>query len=743
MGIRVLAALVAMVVVGALGAFPAVAQTQVGGFQLEGEVEAGLRLFLVEPSESRKGKFEEYRDLPEGPFLGRLQLRLFRPDERYGVEFEGSKWGQEDQEFALRAGQLGLWQFGFEWDQMRHVFSTTARMLATESDRGAFTLPTPRPALSTYNAARGLDEISTRWDTARLTLVLTPTPELDLRAEYTRINKDGDRPMGMAFGSPGNNFLEVLEPIEQTVHDFRLHGTLARETWQLQFGYALSVFQNSVSRLIADNPCFGLPAALPAGCGTGDGGAAAPARGQLALPPDNLAHTFSLAGGVSLPLRTRLTASLSYSLRVQDEPFLPHTVNPAITSPTLTLPQDSLNGLVGVTQLNLNLTSRPLRPLTLSLRYRLFDLNDMSDEPVFAGHVVNDRTLVIEERKAGRFEYTRHNLDADARFRLLAPLSLTLGGGWERWDRNEHREVPTSDEIYAKAAVDATPWEWLQARLTYRPSFRRIDRYNTFAHLAHTVVEELTPTDFAQSQSTLLRKFDEGERDRQRVDVLLQLTPTEALTLALTGGWINDDYLGATFGLQDATTWSTGLDVTWAPAERISVFGGYTRESIFQKQRSRSRPVTGTTTFDFPDFDWVAVNTDTVDTLWLGARVTLIPRRLDWQVSGSWAYALGRIETRNPAPPTSGTAAQRTTAEAKPMPAFEDTLIRIDTALRYHFWKVWTLSFFYAYESFQKNDWRTDRLNPFVPGVSSIWLGTDSRNYAAHLVGLTVGYRIK
>jgi HAE1 family hydrophobic/amphiphilic exporter-1 len=35
------------------------------------------------------------------------------------------------------------------------------------------------------------------------------------------------------------------------------------------------------------------------------------------------------------------------------------------------------------------------------------------------------------------------------------------------------------------------------------------------------------------------------------------------------------------------------------------------------------------------------------------------------------------------------------------------------------------------------------RLNPMVPGTTSIWLGDDQRNYAAHIVGVTLGYRFR
>jgi len=83
------------------------------------------------------------------------------------------------------------------------------------------------------------------------------------------------------------------------------------------------------------------------------------------------------------------------------------------------------------------------------------------------------------------------------------------------------------------------------------------------------------------------------------------------------------------------------------------------------------------------------------------------------------------------------------TAKAKRVPAFEDTLLRLETSLRYYFLKNWSANLGYVFESFEKTDWRTDTLNPFIPGVSSIWLGNDLRNYTAHLVGVTFSYRFK
>jgi hypothetical protein len=151
----------------------------------------------------------------------------------------------------------------------------------------------------------------------------------------------------MTFGSPGNNFYEIMEPIDQVTHDFRLKAAFSRETWQLQIFYGLSVFRNALDAVAADNPCFG--GAAP--CSGGDAGG--PSRGQVSLTPDNTANTLGIAGGLNVPFwRTRLTGSATYSLRTQDQSFLHQTINPVLIAATdpssLALPAKSLDGTVGI-----------------------------------------------------------------------------------------------------------------------------------------------------------------------------------------------------------------------------------------------------------------------------------------------------------------------------------------------------------------------------------------------------------
>jgi MtrB/PioB family decaheme-associated outer membrane protein len=723
----------ALLVVGA--ARVASAQTQLGGFNVEGGIEAGGRFYLARPPQLDRAKFEEYRDMSPGLFLLGANLRLSRPDESLFGEFGGSKWGFSDQDYYLSFGRLGTWQFDFLWDQTPHVISTDARLLATEPHPGVFVLPTPRPALPVHNSAPYLNEIAVQWDKALMRFAYSVTPNLDLAAEYTRIHKSGDKPMGMAFGSPGANFYEVLQPIDQTVHNFRIGGAFADPLYQIQFGYTLSVFANDLSRIQADNPCFGNGAP----CSAAEAGG--PATGQSSLPPSNMAHALSVAGGVNLPLRTRINGNFAWGLQLQNADFLPHTINPVLASaPGLVLPQQSLSGLVQTWLVYLSATSRPFDPVTFTAKYRFYDYSDLSQKLTFQNVVLND-SAIEPTRFAPRYSFNKQNAELDARTRFLEVFALTTGVGWERWDRKENREVPISNEYFAKLALDATPTEWLLARISYTPSFRRINEYNTIAVVG--VLEDPGSPAAQQGQSLLLRKFDEANRDRNMIQGQLQFTFANGFTATPSAAWRFDSYTDSPLGLQNETGWSVGIDLGWTLMDRVTFSAGYTYEQILRKMESRSRPVTSTgAVLDFPDFDWVTELGDTVQTAYLGVKAALIPKVLDLRIDSAFSNALGRTQTSNPTTPTSGTAAQNATATAQPFPAFQDTLIRVEAQLIYYFLKNWSARLGYAFEKFDKNDWRTDTLNPYM-GVSSIWLGNNLRNYTAQMMGMTLAYQFK
>jgi MtrB/PioB family decaheme-associated outer membrane protein len=741
-------------------------ETQIGGWNVEGFIEPGLRFFGENPNGSRTpgladGKFEEYRDINTGLYLEGLRLRIFRPDESLSFQISGKDWGLHTQEFHLLGEHIGRWEAGFDWDQMRHIYSTTSQSLYKEFGGNVFILPNPRPPLESWNSAppwtctssanaTNTDcdgQISQQWYTGRVFFKLSPTADLDLLAEYTRIRKDGQRPFGMAFGSPGGTFAELVQPIDQTIHEFKLRGTWATERIQLQWGYTASVFVNGFNWVRADNPCNPVATNCPSVGSTGQ-------FGTTSLPPDNQAHTINLAGGINLPMRTRVNASVTYQLRLQNQDFQQQTYSNGLVAanPSLQLPQKSLNGNVQTFLVNVDVTSRPLPiPVTFSLKYRLYDLMDNSDTPTFSAFIINDQNAISQgPERSGRYDFLRQNANLDARWQIAPSMALTLGLGWEGWNRNRNWEVTQSDEAIAKAALDYTPYDWLLLRATYLPSFRRGNAYNTNAFLKNNAGD---PPGFPGAQNFEMRKFHEGDRNRQRVDLMAMVTPNDQLSVTPTASYKLDDYISSgmfqngntpqrvTMGLQQVVGWSAGMDVNWMPTDRISLSAGYVHESNFQKQRSSVRDPLD------PSLDWISNSTDTNNTFHGSLKATILPQKLDFLFNGSYTYALSRVQQYSPNATGSAVySANQPNDIAMRWPAFDDTYARLEAALQYHFSKSLTAKLFYVYESFTKHDWQTDTSQPFLgPGVSGspIFLGNDQRNYWAQIVGVTLKYKFE
>ena len=742
----------ALVVLAGVGAASAQTKTdtQIAGWNVEGYVEPGLRFFPEDPSRSQDAKFQEYRDINQGLYLEGLKLRFFRPDESYSFEISGKDWGLHTQEFHLLGERLGQWQAGFDWDQMRHIYSTTAQSFYTQFDN-VLVLPNPRPPLASWNNApswEGDGQISQQWYTGRVFFKLSPTANLDLSAEYTRLYKDGARPFGMAFGSPGGTFAELVQPIDQTIHEFRMRGTWASEMIQLQWGYTASVFVNGFNWVRADNPCNpGAPAPCAAVGNTAQ-------FGTSSLPPNNQAHTFNIAGGINLPMRTRVNSSLTYQIRLQDQDFQQQTYSNSLvlSNPSLVLPQKSLHGNVQSLLFNLDVTSRPLPvPVTFSLKYRLYNMMDNSDTPTFSAFIIDDQNSISQgPDRAGRYDFQRQNASLDGRWQAVpSKLALTVGVGWEGWNRNKNWEVTRSDEASAKAAVDYTPNDWLLVRAAYVPSFRRGNAYNTNAFLKNNADE---PAGFPGAQNFEMRKFNEADRNRQAVNLLVQLTPTDRLSFSPTASYKFDDFIASgmqqngntpqrvTMGVQQVVGWNAGMDASWVPTDRISFTVGYMHESNFQKQRSSVRnPLDAS-------LDWISNSTDTNDTFHASMKANILPQKLDFLFNGSYTYSLSRVEQYSPNATGSALYASTPNAVTYRWPAFEDAYARLEAALQYHFTKSLTGKLFYVYESFTKHDWQTDTSQPFLgAGVSGtpIFLGNDQKNYWAQILGVTLKYKFE
>jgi hypothetical protein len=238
----------------------AVGQTQFEGVEISGELELGWRLFLDRPDREDRSKFEEYRDIPSGPFLKDLLIQIETEDGGFATELQAHQPGEDDQSFSLGISQRGQHYFEFEWDQIPHNFSYNAQSLFNGSP-GNLTIP-DSVQTTLQDAAAILDiatigdtindnvrdiDLGVRRDTAEISYRFTPTSEWDFRLGYTREVRNGDRAFAGNIGTnntSGFNTVEFPEPIDYTTHEVRASAEYAGDTWVAGLSYIGSFFTN-------------------------------------------------------------------------------------------------------------------------------------------------------------------------------------------------------------------------------------------------------------------------------------------------------------------------------------------------------------------------------------------------------------------------------------------------------------------------------------------------------------------
>jgi MtrB/PioB family decaheme-associated outer membrane protein len=672
--------------------------------------ELGYRSFSDAPPSIARAKFEEYKAVPTGLSLLTYLLGYTAGDSVTVFQLNGTNLGQRDQTMRFRGNSPGRYDLQFRWDRIPHTFSTNARSLGSQTSPNVFVLPIPRPDTAAWNRTSPyLSPVRTLWNATRGAAAYTPSSKWDLRTEYTNIEKSGRRPMGMAFGSPGNNLREILEPIDQTMQDLKFTEGYSTARLQMVGSYDFSLFSNKFTSVTADNPLI-----------TADQATAGSSRGRTALAPTNHAHTAVVNAGLNLPRRTRLTASGSYSLWVQDEPFIPVTINSAIVNPLISQLPDRLGGHSGTSTLYLSGVTRPITPLTLTARFRTFSFRDRVDVEQLPVLIINDRSVAAAEER-DNLPFTKRNADAGATWRLTRfPLTFSAAYGWEYWTRSEARNVAHLQEGTPRLGVDLGLLDWLTLGASYTTGRRRI----------HGEYIQNTPDD-----QPLHRRFDQANRDRERTNLLATLMPIDQLTISATWSVGHDAYPDSPYGLQSDRSNMEGGDISWAPVPRVSLDASLTREVFDTRLRSKYR-VTGQ--LNNPTYDWVANNRDQVRTASGGFHATVVPNRLEAGGRLDYSRASFRMATYNPITPTGGTAAQNFNATASDLPEVTQKYQPMSVFATYLVTPDWGVTVRYQTERWAQNDFRTAGLVP-AEG-NGIFLGNNLDDYNASFFTLSVSY---
>jgi len=686
-------------------------------------------------------KFQEYRDFQASrstaPALQQLLLKYTPGDSSGLYSLTARQLFYRDQSVRLLAKRPGAYDFQIRWDRVPHVYSTTARSPGVETVAGFNTLPTPRPDSIAWRSAPFIGVVRQQWDPVKVSLGMTPNEKLDFKTDFTRIGKSGGIPASMSFSGSSGPQREFVSPIDQTMNDFHvsqsytwapLAASAFLRSWQVMGSYGYSRFHNGIKSTMVDNPQQAL--------NTFSAGAA---TSRLSLAPDNAAHSASMVAAALFPLRTRVTATVSGSWMMQNDPFFPQTNNDSLArDPNFALTalqRQSLEGKTRNVTANLSATTHPVDRLTLAARYRTFDYSSQTPPFKIKALIVSDRTVTVSDSAAAiPLPFTKGNSDYSASYQLAHALSLTAGYAIEDWTRDDQagaglpydgnasvrNSVAKTNEKTPRVSVDFATFDWLSIHASYLSGRRRGN------------------SQYIEASTEIIgfRRFDIADRDRRRANVMLSLAPLDAVTVELTYQAGNDTYPNSQYGTQSDKTAMGGIDVVWNPADRLTASVGYTHEDAKNILNSRFRTgAAGSVTFDNPTYKWTNTNVDKNTTAYASLTANLVPEKLDLTGSASLMDGRYRVLNYNPAPPSGGTATNVLNATAEDWPEIATKMIPVALALRYRYDPTWAFTLHFQYEKYTQNDFHTSAPTFTANGLAS---GTPITSFTGDLPG-TIG----
>jgi hypothetical protein len=620
-------------------------------------------------------KLQEYETVHKGVFVPAASFS-WQNGSNYFLNFKSSNLGLDDQFAAVSVGKKDGFRLNLSWDMNPNWLSNTARTPYTQSivgdtafyhvpDGMRLTLqnayvpwntitakspyglpPSPctasatvfcAPANPTQSGFFAVDQwvtnsppVNLRYVRKTGTVGLTfPIGEsLNVSLSYSREQRDGNKNTTF-YGGPD---YEVATPIAFRTHNMRAAVDFADGRWFGSAAVNASKFVNDVHYAEIDNP-ERLQLASPAG---------GPAlyndvtTFRLWLPPDNNAYSADLSGGVKLPRRHKIVATLSVGSMSMDTPLRDLSTNPKLatsaTTPdpnfTVTPPYASVSAKYDTLMTSAKLTGDPVHGFGYSLTFRRYQLKDKTEEYQFLSTVRGD--VGATQRVAGgtgesaplvreHEGFDTQSLKGEVHVLPVKGLRLGVSYGQDKrnYDLREYTDV--KDNVLVVSADYAHKWLSLHGAVT---DLRR----------EPGAANEL-PTWQGATQTDITK------RHRKGYSGLATLTPSGSFAVTLSGMRQTNDFPESITGLLDQSFGQFGVDVTYARNEKFSVYAGYSYESYDTQMAAAYFPRVGSCATCGPvppDYNpkadpnyWENATKDKVDTFRAGAKWTLKPEKIE------------------------------------------------------------------------------------------------------------------
>lgn len=724
----------------ALSAWPMAATAQQGGDEKSPEIVTNSEVELgVGATTSDDFYANEYTGIEDTDpyFFGNIDIQqraAYDSDSAHYVDILGIDLGLPSESLRIEAGKQGSFSIFGEYNAIPHLRYNDGQTPYDGAGSTELSLPPGfAPGADTTAIAADLTaalkdvDIGTERERIGAGFSVNLTPEWTLSTSFRSEEKDGIEAIAGLLGSSGGNFRVAIlpRPVDFTTQEAELAVGYSGDRLQANVTYNLSVFDNNQNLLNWESAYTTYSAT----------------EGQLALEPNNMAHRLSATVGYRLDDQTRLTGNLTLGRMLQDDDFLPYTINPLLAVPEA-LPRDSLDGEVNTIRANVGVTTKLTDSLDLKAAYTYDDRDNKTpvDTYLTVPNDVADQALIDEVRARVNMPYSKqsHEVELEAGYRVTADTKLTFGYDFEAINR-DLSEVEDTQEHTFRAKARSSLTDTVGASLGYEYAMRTGSTYDStvpfYASHSDEHLAIIVPDD-AYEQNPYTRKFYMADRNSHLLTGRLNYLPNDQLALGLSGSYKLSDYNDSVMGLTESNYGSATIDASYQASRSVNLSGFVTYDRMENVQVGYARSGTVTILPGDPLIDagsqglWEETITDQSVVAGFEVDWAMIENKLDVVLDISHA----RTET--------GFEFATNIPGVLPLPDVTSTLTSLGIRGDYNMTEGVTFRMGYRYEKLEVSDFALDyTLLPDpeeIMSTSVFGLGNGEPDYDAHVVAASI-----
>lgn len=693
-----------------------------------------------------------YNGLHKDGAIGLLDFSYVRRDDETGtwLRASGRNLGLNTRELRAEYERQGVWGVFVDYNEISRVSPYTV----TSNLQGVGTAYQTVPSV-----AAATSQFTLKTERYRTSVGFNAT--LAANTEFRMLFQNEDKEGSRLFGRGTTNAMEFLaEPINTNTKQFDMVLDYTGEKLQLSGGYYGSFFNNNNTalRVAGGSATFG-PVTSPS---------VGVMQDTIALPPDNQAHQFHLAGGYQFDKTTRLNFKLARSVAIQNDEFAAVRFSNSLNlngASANTSGRSDLGGRVTTTLANLGLTSRPTRNLFLLGNIRFEDRDDQTALARYISNVAGTPAVpvITPYNPTGATADRRQSTDGFNEPRSLKnwagkleasynlPDGYRISGGYD-YD-NKERTVSGVRVVGYRNKVEENTYrlelkramsESVTGSLSYAYSERRGSNYYNLSTLGGFTYPNYGNADSTNCATTtglnvthcgLVQPIYMADRDRQKLRLLTDWSPTDELSLQFVVEGSVDEYSAGrgtpNIGVRHGDSWLYSVDASYQASDRWR-FNAWLSRTDSSIDQASIAAVTSMNNSSTGAIVWNASQRNSADSIGIGTRGKL-PKGIEVGADLIYSYDRTRYNIGK-----DGYAAFANTAIPSGLPdiKYEQQMLKLFAT--YPIDKSLTARLDYILDRRKINDWTWDNWT-YTDGTR-ITLNPTSQ---AYLIGISLNFAFR